>query len=110
MSVAIVKRAPGLKVIVEDLVQLKEQADRYIATEGQSSSITFIDHDFFLPQPESARGATAYFLSFIIHDWPDEQCRVIVKHIVEVMTPNSIILIYETLLPEQGELLEYEES
>jgi hypothetical protein len=29
---------------------------------------------------------------------------------VEAMTPSSAILIYESILPEPGELLEYEES
>jgi hypothetical protein len=110
MSVAIAKETPGLKIIVEDISQLKEQAEKYIADGGQSDNVTFVGHDFFLPQPESARGASAYFLSLVIHDWPDEKCRVIVKHIVEAMTPRSAILIYESLLPEPGQLLEYEES
>jgi hypothetical protein len=110
MSVAIAKKIPSLKFIVEDLAQLKEQADKYIAEEGQSDNVSFVGHDFFLPQPESARGAAAYFLSLVIHDWPDEECRVIVKHIVEAMTPSSTILIYDALLPEPGELLELDES
>jgi 6-hydroxytryprostatin B O-methyltransferase len=110
MSVAIAKRTPSLKVIVEDLAQLKEQAEKYIADEGQSDNVTFVSHDFFSPQPESARGACAYFLSLVIHDWPDEKCRVIIKHIVDAMMPSSAILIYESLLPEPGQLLEYEGS
>jgi hypothetical protein len=110
MSVAIAKKASSLKVIVEDLPQLKEQAEKYIADEGQSDGVTFVGHDFFQPQPKSARGASAFFLSLVIHDWPDQKCREILKHIVEAMAPSSVILIYESLLPEPGELLEYEES
>jgi hypothetical protein len=110
MAIIIAKKTPSLKLIVEDLSLLKEEAEEYIANEGQSDNVTFVGHDFFLPQPESGRGATAYLLSLVIHDWPDEKCRIIVKHIVEAMTPSSAILIYESLLQEPGELLEYEES
>ncbi len=89
---------------------MKEQAEKYIADEKQSDNVDFVGHDFFLPQPESARGAAAYLLSLVLHDWPDEKCRVIIKHLVEAMTPRSSILIYGFLLPEPSELQELDES
>jgi hypothetical protein len=49
-------------------------------------------HDFFTPQP--IKGARAYFMRSVLHDWPDEQCRKILANIKDVMEPGySRILI-----------------
>lgn len=49
-------------------------------------------HDFFKPQP--IKGARAYYMRSVMHDWPDEQCRQILRHLKDAMEPGySRILI-----------------
>ena len=51
-------------------------------------------HDFFTPQP--IKGARAYFMRSVLHDWPDESCRRILYHLKDAMEPGySRILINE---------------
>lgn len=37
-----------------------------------------------------------------MHDWPDDKCRLILKQLVDVMAPDSLILIDEMVLPNTG--------
>lgn len=61
------------------------------------------EYDFFQPQP--VRGARAYFMRTVLHDWPDKQAVSILGRVRDAMTPDSILLISERLLPESGVLL-----
>ncbi|KAJ5726579.1 uncharacterized protein N7483_007936 [Penicillium malachiteum] len=55
-------------------------------------------YDFFDEQP--VKGARAYNLRTVLHDWPDAQARQILARLREAMAPDSLLLINETLLPE----------
>ncbi|KAL4878893.1 S-adenosyl-L-methionine-dependent methyltransferase [Aspergillus karnatakaensis] len=59
-----------------------------------------MEHNFFEPQP--VKGAKFYFLSNIMHDYPDEKCVAILKNIVSAMGPDSVILINDMVLPNTG--------
>jgi hypothetical protein len=48
-------------------------------------------------------GARAYYFKHIMHDWSDENCRTILKHITAVMTRGySKILIEDYIIPSQN--------
>jgi hypothetical protein len=54
-------------------------------------------HDFFTPQP--IKGARAYFMRSVLHDWSDEKCRVILGHLKDAMEPGySRILISDCVV------------
>lgn len=57
-----------------------------------------MQYDFFSPQP--IKGARAYYLRNILHDWPDKNARQILRNILPAMTKESILLINEGFLPE----------
>ncbi|KAI8946387.1 S-adenosyl-L-methionine-dependent methyltransferase [Xylaria longipes] len=57
-------------------------------------------HDFFTPQP--IKGARAYYLRNILHNWPNHKCVEILQNIKSAMTKESRILIDEMVLPERG--------
>lgn len=58
-------------------------------------------HDFFTPQP--VKGARAYFMHSILHDWPDDRCRDILVNLKGAMEKNhSKILIFENVIPDFG--------
>ena len=86
---------PG-KLVVEDLPHVVGSA------EDLPESIVRVGHDFFEPQPEAVRGAKAYYLRYILHDWPQKQARVILENIVAVMAEDSVVLINDMVLPVRG--------
>lgn len=57
-------------------------------------------HDMFKPQP--VKGARAYYLHWILHDWSDTKAREILAHIVEAMEPGySRLVINENIIPDR---------
>ncbi|KAL9120542.1 MAG: hypothetical protein Q9187_002898 [Circinaria calcarea] len=66
-----------------------------------SPGIEVTVHDFYTPQP--IKGARAYFLKYVLHDWPDDRCREILRHLTAVMEPGySKLLINEAVIPDTG--------
>ena len=58
-------------------------------------------HDFFTEQPVKA--ARAYHLHSVLHDWPDDACKKILKQLVSVMKPGySRLLLNEIVIPNKG--------
>lgn len=54
-------------------------------------------HDFLTPQP--VRGARAYFMHNILHDWEDNKASQILRHIADAMEPGySKLLIHESIM------------
>jgi hypothetical protein len=92
------ERAGGLKgkYVVEDLPGVLAQAN------DLPEEVLKVGHDFFQPQPESVKGAKAFYLRTVLHDWPQMQASTILKHIVDAMAEDSVILINEVILPEKG--------
>lgn len=83
---------PG-RVIVQDIPQT-------LANAQPAAGVEFMEHNFFEPQP--IRNAKFYYLRHVFHDWPDEQCVLILKQIIPVMGPESEILIDEMVIPSTG--------
>lgn len=82
------------KLAVEDLPAVLEEANEL------PQDVVKVGHDFFQPQPQSVKGAKAFYLRMILHDWPQMQAETILKNIVEVMAEDSVVLIHEVILPE----------
>lgn len=57
-------------------------------------------HDFLSEEPCPIQGAKIYYLRNIMHDWNDQYCIKILKHLRQAMAPDSIILIDEIVMPE----------
>jgi hypothetical protein len=49
-------------------------------------SIELMPHDFLTEQP--IKGARAYFMHSILHDWPDDVCHKILARLAEAMKPG----------------------
>lgn len=62
-------------------------------------SITFKEHDFFHPQPTIA---DVYILRFILHDWPDDKARDIIRNLLPALKPGARILIVDHVVPSVG--------
>ncbi|KAF9873414.1 O-methyltransferase [Colletotrichum karsti] len=59
------------------------------------------EYDFFTPQP--VRGARAYFMHGILHDWPVDKIEEILKNITDAMEKGySRLLIHENMINERN--------
>jgi hypothetical protein len=57
-------------------------------------------HSFFEPQP--VKSARAYFMRAILHDWPDKECQMILRHLHAAMKPGySKLLLDERVVPSK---------
>lgn len=58
-------------------------------------------HDFFTPQP--VKGARAYYLHSVLHDWGDDDCVRILEQLKPALNPGySSVLINEIIVPSQN--------
>lgn len=103
-AIALAKAFPQLTFVVQDLPGNADSGRKAAAeslTADVASRLTFQAHDFTQPQP--VRGADAYLLRMILHDWPDGEAAKILRNIVAAMDKvNSRLLIMDTVLPMPG--------
>lgn len=86
--------APG-RLVLQDLPAVIGDITRLDAR------IERLAHDFFAEQP--LRGARAYYLHSVLHDWPDAKCAEILARITAAMTPGySRLLVNENCIPDVG--------
>jgi hypothetical protein len=82
------------------ILQEQEPVCQLAKASGIDQRVEVMVHDFFTAQP--IKGARAYYLRNILHDWPDEDCRKILAHIKDVMKPGySKILINDSVLADR---------
>ncbi|RYP09610.1 hypothetical protein DL764_001152 [Monosporascus ibericus] len=96
--IAFRKRYPGLvgRVILQDLPQVVDQVKA--SPLPGFEKIEAEAYDFFTP--ETVKGAYAYYLRNVLHDWPDAKVVEILTSIKAGMTKDSVVLIDETVLSE----------
>ncbi|PQE19433.1 quercetin 3-O-methyltransferase 1 protein [Rutstroemia sp. NJR-2017a BBW] len=94
--IALQKRFPDLRgqYIVQDIPVVVDSIT------SLPTGISAQKHDFFSPQP--VKNAKAYYLSNILHDWPDKQARKILHNITDAMGEDSLVLISENVTPEEN--------
>ncbi|PYI09277.1 o-methyltransferase [Aspergillus sclerotiicarbonarius CBS 121057] len=86
-------QVPG-RLILQDLPKVVEQA----RTMNLDPAIELMDHDFFTAQP--IKGARAYYMHSVLHDWTDNDCRRILASLLPAMKPGySKLLINENVIP-----------
>ncbi|GAM84864.1 hypothetical protein ANO11243_028660 [Dothideomycetidae sp. 11243] len=77
-----------LAKVIEQIKSLPEEIEREV-------------HDFFTPQPE--KGARAYYLHSVLHDWDDASCVRILENLKPAMRAGySKILIHDFVVPDSG--------
>jgi len=61
--------------------------------------VVLMHHDFQTEQP--VKGAKAYFMRMILHDYADPVCVNILSHLARAMSPTSRVLICDMVLPQR---------
>jgi 2-polyprenyl-3-methyl-5-hydroxy-6-metoxy-1,4-benzoquinol methylase len=101
LSAQIAIRHPHLNGIVMDLPPVCEIARDYLRSVGLSSRFTVVSGDLFNgPYP---KGADAIILSWILHDWSDEKCQLIVRNCFDALPADGVLLLSEIVLKEDGD-------
>ncbi|CAO1601217.1 hypothetical protein XANCAGTX0491_004884 [Xanthoria calcicola] len=99
-SIALRRRYPSLpgRIIVQDVAGVVAEATEHPLPgfEGIEAEA----YDMFTPQP--IKGARAYYLRNVLHDWPNDKCQRILENVRSGMSQDSVVLIDEMVLPERG--------
>jgi hypothetical protein len=97
MLAAILAEHPALEGAVFDLPHHAPQTAAYLADEGVADRGAFIGGSFFDAVPT---GYDCLILKSILHDWPDEECRALLRSCAMSLTAPGTLLVVEEVLPE----------
>lgn len=82
------------------VLQEQESVIKLTQSQAYASIIEPTVHDFFTPQP--LHGARVFYMRYILHDWPDEDCKRILRPLKDAMTPGySKILIHDCVVADR---------
>ena len=87
---------PVIKGVVADIPSVIQDTRRIIQSRGLADRCEAVECDFFKAIPA---GSDGYLLSHILHDWPDDQCQIILNNCRQVMKLHSKLLIVEMIIP-----------
>ena len=91
---------PHMKGIVADIPSVIQETRKLIRARNIEDRCHAVECNFFNNIPS---GSDAYLLSNILHDWPDDKCRIILKNCREVMKKESRLLVVEMVIPQGNE-------
>ncbi|KAK6838683.1 hypothetical protein RU639_000841 [Aspergillus parasiticus] len=89
------KKNPAGRLILQDLSEVIQDIQAPLAQGIEAQGYSMFD-----PQP--IRGAKAYYMRTVLHDWPDKQALQALQRIREAMADDSVLLINENSVPETG--------
>lgn len=88
---------PNLTGVVFDRPEVVAQATGTLRKQGVADRATAVGGDFFEAVPG---GADVYILSWILHDWPDDQAVAVLSNVRRAMPEGGRVLIVDTVIPE----------
>lgn len=93
----ILPAAPHLRGVLLERPHALEAARAKLHAAGCADRCQLTTGDFTAAVPPDG---DVYILSRVLHDWDDQQCRLILQRCAEAMSPKAQLLILERLLPE----------
>ncbi|KAF7349633.1 hypothetical protein MSAN_01689400 [Mycena sanguinolenta] len=100
ISLAIVQKNPGLRVVVQDLEDTIKDSKIYwkenLPSHVESGMVDFQVHDFHTPQP--VPDAAVFMLRYIMHDWSDELVVNILRHLRDVAQPTTKLVVVDKIV------------
>ena len=97
---SVLEKHTTMKGILFDLPHVVDRAKERLATAGLLDRCEVVDGNFFESVP---RGADAYMMRHIIHDWDDDKSLTILQNCHAAMSPESKLLIVESVIPAGNE-------
>ncbi|KAK3360902.1 S-adenosyl-L-methionine-dependent methyltransferase [Lasiosphaeria ovina] len=93
-------------VLVQDMAVVVAGADAGVPA-ALKSRIAFMPHDLLAPQTVVA---DVYYFRWILHNWSDKHCVLILRAQIPVLKPGARIIIQETCMPEPGAVPRWKEK
>ena len=93
-------RNPSLRAMLCDAPGVLESARVLLAQRGVLERVSLVPGSFFEGIP---KGADAYLLKNILHDWDDARCLTILAHCRSAMAPGHKLLVVEALVEETAD-------
>jgi hypothetical protein len=97
---SILAKYPSVKGVLYDMPAIVADARKLLTDYGVINRCETIGGNFFDSVP---KGADAYMMKHIIHDWNDEQCITLLKNCRNAMNKGGKILVVEMIVPEGNE-------
>ncbi|HXX21101.1 MAG TPA: methyltransferase [Candidatus Acidoferrum sp.] len=97
---AALRRYPKMKGILFDLGHVVARTKERLLAAGVGDRCSIVEGSFFESVP---KGADAYLLRHIIHDWTDEQSVQILNNVRNVIPPDGRVLLVEFAVPRGNE-------
>jgi SAM-dependent methyltransferase len=98
LLIGILEANPRLRGVVFDQPHVAERARNTVAAAGLADRCAVEGGSFFDAVP---RGADAYLLKHVIHDWDDELAAEILRRVRAAMAPGGRVLIVEGVYPKR---------
>lgn len=100
VTLGILKKHSHLRAAVQDLPEVVKDAEQFWQTEMpgaiKNNQVDFAAIDFLKESP--LKECDVYYMRFIVHDWPDEECVKILSNIRAVMATGNRLLIHEWVM------------
>ncbi|KAF5379563.1 hypothetical protein D9757_009256 [Collybiopsis confluens] len=98
----LLKVYPHLKLVLQDQPQVIEMAKKFWKEDYPAGlelrQVEFVPFDFF--KDAAMEGCDIYYIRFVLHDWRDADCQLILKNVRKVMKPGSRVIIHDTVIRE----------
>lgn len=95
LAATIAAHHPHLTAAVFDLPQVEPFFHKHMRRTGLSGRIRFVPGDFFTdPLPE----ADILVIGHVLHNWPVEDRRLLVKKAYQAVRPGGALLVYDPML------------
>jgi hypothetical protein len=96
MLAAVLTAHPGLQGVLFDLPRVVAEAPKALAERGVADRVECVGGDFFDSVPA---GADTYLVSFVLHDWPDDEARRMLANIAAAGGPGARLMMVEFVVP-----------
>ncbi|KAF8622414.1 hypothetical protein AX15_007060 [Amanita polypyramis BW_CC] len=101
VSLVLARAFNNLNIIIQDLPQVIDDGakiwNQELPEAVSTGRVKFEAHNFFEAQPR--KNVSVFFMKSIMHDWSDEYCRKILKPLREAATPNTKLVLMDSLVP-----------
>lgn len=97
-AIVLARDFPDLTITVQDLPKVKSEFDANLPAELKSR-VSFMEHDFFQPQPVQA---DIYIFKMILHDWPDQEAAKILQALIPSLKPGARVILFEYIGDQGG--------
>jgi len=97
---AILRAHPAVHGILADQAHVLVNAPPILQAARVADRVTVVECDFFDTVP---RGADAYLLLRVLHDWPDQDAVRILRRVHEAMEPSAQLLVVDGVVGPPNE-------